>query len=171
MEKRGIITFLGNPLTLVGNEIKAGEKAPNFKVLTKDLKKKSLDDFKGRPVIICSVPSLDTPVCDAQIKRFNQEAANIASNVAIIFISMDLPFAQDRFCKAFSVDHVETLSDHKEASFGNAYGALIQELRLLTRAVFILDIKHNIYYMEYVKEISEPPNYEAALKVLKQLLG
>ncbi len=169
-ERTGIITFKGTPLTLIGPEIKAGDKAPEFNVVDNDLGAKSLGDYTGKVLIISAVPSLDTPVCDMETRRFNNEAANLSDEIAILTVSMDLPFAQARWCGAAGVDAVKTLSDHKEASFGEAYGVLIKELRLLSRAVFVVDKSGAIQYVEYVKEITEEPNYDAALEAAKKLV-
>ena len=162
-ERLGAATFLGNPLTLVGPELKAGDRAPDFTVLTNDLKEFTFAGTAGKVRLISVVPSLDTPVCDAQTRRFNQEAANLGNNIAILTISMDLPFAQKRWCGASGVDKVQTLSDHRDASFALAYGTLIKELRLDSRAIFIVDAKDTVRYVEYVKEVSAHPNYDAAL--------
>lgn len=169
-ERTGIITFKGTPLTLIGPEIKAGDKAPEFNVVDNDLGAKSLGDYTGKVLIISAVPSLDTPVCDMETRRFNNEAANLSDEIAILTVSMDLPFAQARWCGAAGVEAVKTLSDHKEASFGEAYGVLIKELRLLSRAVFVVDKSGTIQYVEYVKEITEEPNYDAALEAAKKLV-
>ncbi|OGW80184.1 MAG: lipid hydroperoxide peroxidase [Omnitrophica bacterium RIFCSPLOWO2_12_FULL_44_17] len=166
--KKRTVTFQGNPLTLIGSEIKIGKKAPDFKVLTGDLKVVSLKDYKGKTKLISVVPSLDTPVCDQQTRRFNQEAAKLPENVAVLTISMDLPFAQGRFCSTAGIDKVKTLSDHRDASFGKAYGVLIKELRLLGRSIFIIGADDKIKYVEYVKEITQHPNYDAALKAVKE---
>jgi Peroxiredoxin len=168
-ERPGAATFLGNPLTLVGPELKAGDKAPTFTVLTNDLKEASLNGSAGKVRLISVVPSLDTPVCDAQTRRFNQEAGNLG-DVAILTISMDLPFAQKRWCGAAGVDKVQTLSDHRDASFSQAYGTLIKELRLDSRAVFVVDAKDTVRYVEYVKEVSAHPNYDAAIAATKGAL-
>ena len=169
MERNNAVTFKGNPITLIGEEIKIGQNAPDFKALTLDLKETHLESFKGKVKLIASVPSLDTPVCDLQIKRFNDEATKISKDVVIIFISMDLPFAQKRFCQAYNIKKVKTLSDHKDGSFGLNYGVLIKELRLLSRAIFIVDKNGKVVYVEYVKELGSPPDYEAALKALKNI--
>lgn len=163
------MTMKGNPVTLLGDEVKVGQKAPDFTALTPDLAEQRLDGFKGRIKLIASVPSLDTPVCDLEIKRFNEEAANISKDVAILFISMDLPFAQKRFCHTFDIQNVKTLSDHRDADFGLRYGALIKEMRLLARAIFIIDRDDIVRYVQYVKELSTPPDYEAALKALREI--
>ena len=162
-ERAGAATFLGNPLTVLGAELKPGDKAPEFTVLANDLSPVSLSGTAGKVRLISVVPSLDTPVCDAQTRRFNQEAASLGDNVAILTISMDLPFAQKRWCGAAGIDRVQTLSDHRDASFGLAYGTLIKELRLESRSIFVVDAKDTLRYVEYVKEISTHPNYDSAL--------
>jgi thioredoxin-dependent peroxiredoxin len=168
-EQKGKITIQGNPLTLVGKELKVGEKAPDFLVLDNDLKPISFSSFKGKILIIASVPSLDTAVCDLETRRFNAEAANLGADIQILTISMDLPFAQKRWCGAAGVERVVTLSDHKDASFGTAYGVLIKELRLLARAIFIIDRQGIIRYIQIVKELSEEPDYEKILEFIKKL--
>ena len=168
MERKGAVTFQGNPLTLLGEEVQVGQKAPDFTVLNSDLQEVSLDAFAGKVKLIASVPSLDTPVCDLEIKHFNEEAAKISGDVVILFISMDLPFAQKRFCQSFDIKKVKTFSDHKTADFGNKYGVLIKELRLLSRAIFVIDKNDVISYIECVKEIADQPNYEGALEALKK---
>ena len=169
MERKGAVTFQGNPLTLLGEEVKVGQKAPGFSVLDSDLQEVNLNTFKDKVKLIASVPSLDTPVCDLEIKRFNEEASKISGDVVILFISMDLPFAQKRFCQSFDITKVKALSDHRTADFGNKYGVLIKELRLLSRAIFVIDKSNTISYMECVKEISEQPDYDKALEALKSL--
>ena len=170
MERAGIVTVKGDPLTLLGEEIKVGEKVPECTVLDQDLNEVKLSAFEGKIKLIAAVPSLDTPVCDLQIKRFNDEAANIAKDIAIIFISMDLPFAQKRFCQEYNIKKVKTFSDHRDADFGLKYGALIKELRLLARSIFIIDKEGSVRYVEYVKELSDHPDYEGALEALKSIV-
>lgn len=167
-ERKGAVTFKGNPLTLIGNEIKKGDKAPNFQLLAGDLSPVSLETFKGKTKLISVVPSLDTPVCDLQTKRFNEEASKLPSDVVVLTVSMDLPFAQSRWCGASHCDRVKCLSDHREASFGKAYGVLIKELRLLSRSIFVVGPDERIQYAEYVKEITQHPNYELALSSLRE---
>ena len=167
MERKDVVTLKGNPLTLLGEEIKAGQKAPGFVVLDSDLQEVGLDAFAGKVKLIASVPSLDTPVCDIEIKRFNEEASKISEDIVILFISMDLPFAQKRFCQSFDIKEVKALSDHKTADFGNKYGVLIKELRLLSRGIFVIDKSDMILYVEYVKEIGDQPDYDRALEALK----
>jgi thiol peroxidase len=162
MERPGATTLKGNPLTLVGPELKTGDKAPNFTLTGGDLKPVTLADTGSQVRIISVVPSLDTPVCDAQTKRFNEEAAKLPG-VDILTVSMDLPFAQKRWCGAFGVDKVKMLSDHKDGSFGSNYGTLIKELRIESRAIFVLDRGNTIRHAEYVKEVADFPNYETAL--------
>ncbi|MEH7379554.1 thiol peroxidase [Bacillus sp. JJ1533] len=160
------ITFKNNPVTLLGNEVKVGDKAPDFTVLANDLSQVSLADSKGSVRLISVVPSLDTGVCDAQTRRFNEEAAGL-DNVKILTVSVDLPFAQARWCGANGIENVQTLSDHRDLSFGEAYGVAIKELRLLARAVFVVDSKDTVTYVEYVSEATNHPNYEAAIEAAK----
>ena len=168
-ERKGLVTFMGNPLTLVGNEVKVGDTAPDFVVLDNNLSPVKLSSFGGKICVLSSVPSLDTPVCDMETRKFNEQAGRLGKDVVILTISMDLPFAQKRWCAAAGVNHVQTLSDHREASFGNAYGVLIIELRLLARAVFLVDRKGVIQYIQLVKEIASEPDYEAVFNALKKL--
>ena len=166
-ERRGAATFKGNPLTLIGPEVKVGSKAPEFEALGQDLSSVTLSRFKGKTVLISVTPSLDTPVCDAQVKRFNEEAAKLPT-VQVLNISVDLPFAQKRWCGASGVERVTTLSDHRDTSFGLAYGTLIKELRLLSRAIFVVDAGGTVRYAEYVPEVTSHPNYDAALAAVRQ---
>ena len=164
MERANGITVKGNGVTLIGPELKAGDSAPDFTVVDKGLQEKRLSDFAGKVKILSVTPSLDTPVCDAQLRRFNDEAAKLGDNVAVINISMDLPFAIGRFCSTAGIDNIETLSDHRDASFGNAYGVLIKELRLHARAIFVVDAGDKITYVEIVPEMVDNPNFDAALE-------
>ena len=166
MERAGATTLKGNPLTLIGPELKAGDAAPDFHTVDNGLKPVTLKDTGNQVRIISVIPSLDTPVCDAQTKRFNEEAGKL-SNVSIITISMDLPFAQKRFSNSFAVDEVKMLSDHRDASFGAAYGTLIKDMRILSRAIFVVGSDDKIKYAEYVSEVANHPNYEAALASAK----
>lgn len=161
------ITFKQNPITLIGKEVKVGDTAPNFTVLANDLSPVTLNDSKGKVRLISVVPSLDTGTCDAQTRKFNESASKIGEDVVILTISNDLPFAQKRWCAAAGIDSVQTLSDHRDLSFGEAYGVAIQELRLLTRAVFVVDANDKITYVEYVPEATEHPNYEKAIEAVK----
>ncbi len=165
---KNTITFKGNPLNLAGSLPKVGDIAPDFEVLGNDLSAVKLSDVKGKTLVICSVPSLDTPVCDTEVRKFNEHAASLGDDVSVLVISMDLPFAQRRWCGAAGVKNVRTLSDHRDAKFGNAYGVLIKELRLLARAVFVVDKAGRIRYIQVVGELSNEPDYEAALKALKE---
>jgi len=152
----------GKPLTLVGPELKPGDRAPDFSMVDNGLKPVTLGDTGSTVRIFSVVPSLDTPVCDAQTKRFNEEAASLPG-VEIYTVSMDLPFAQKRWCGAFGVDKVKMLSDHKDGSFGSSWGTLIKELRIESRAIFVLNADNSVRYVEYVKEVADFPNYDAAL--------
>lgn len=171
MERKGVVALRGQPLILLGNEVKIRDKAPDFTCLDKDLKEVSLADFSGKIKVISVTPSLDTPVCDLQARRFNEEAAALPQSVVFINISVDLPFAISRFCQQTGINNMRTLSDHRETSFGTAYGVLIKGLRLLTRAIFVIDKDNVIRYMEIVPEVSQPPDYERALKEVKKLLA
>jgi thiol peroxidase len=162
MERAGATTLKGNPMTLVGPELKPGDKAPDFSMVDNGLKPVTLADTGKTVRIFSVVPSLDTPVCDAQTKRFNEEAASLPG-VEIYTVSMDLPFAQKRWCGAFGVDKVKMLSDHKDGSFGSSWGTLIKELRIESRAIFVLNKDNSVRYVEYVKEVADFPNYDAAL--------
>lgn len=162
MERTGATTLQGNPLTLLGPELKVGDKAPDFKAVDDSLQEVTLDSTGGGVRIFSVVPSLDTPVCDAQTKRFNDEAGKLG-DVSIYTFSMDLPFAQKRWCGAMGVDHVKMVSDHRDGSFGEAYGTLIKELRIESRAIFVVDADGTIKHAEYVKEVADHPNYDAAL--------
>jgi thiol peroxidase len=170
-ERKGAVTMRGNPMTLVGPEIKPGQKAPAFTLTGKGLAPASLDNFKGKVKIITTVPSLDTPVCDMETRRFNEEASKLPGDVEILSISMDLPFAQARWCGAAGVDKVTTLSDYRSGEFGEKYGVLIKELHLLARTVFVVDKDDNVTYAEYVKEVAEHPNYDAALSAARKAAG
>lgn len=167
-ERSGVITFKGNPVTLLGGAVEVGDKAPDFQVLANDLSPVTLENFKGENLLISVVPSLDTGVCDAQTRRFNEEAANIP-NVRVLTVSVDLPFAQKRWCGAAGIDRVQTVSDHRELSFGTHYGVAMKELRLLARAVFVIDTEGVVRYVEYVSEATNHPNYEAAIAAAKAL--
>lgn len=169
-EKAQAITLHGNPFTLVGNEPAIGKPAPDATLVDNDLKPVKLSDYGGKVVILSTVPSLDTPVCDMQTRRFNTEAAALGKDVAVLTLSMDLPFAQKRWCGAAGVDQVVTLSDYKEADFARAYGLLIKELRLLARAVLVIDRDGVIRYYQLVKEVSEEPDYDAVLAAVQALL-
>lgn len=166
-ERAGATTLKGNPMTLLGPELKAGDKAPDFDVVSDSLKPVTLETTGHGVRIFSVVPSLDTPVCDAQTKRFNEEATKLPQ-VDIYTVSMDLPFAQKRWCGNFGVDKIKMLSDHKSGSFGEHYGTLIKELRIESRAIFVVDKDNKLRYVEYVKEVGDHPNYDAALAAVKQ---
>jgi thiol peroxidase len=165
-ERTGVITFKGGPLTLIGPEIKVGDTAPNFKLLNSSLQEVTLDSFKGKTLIISVAPSLDTPVCSLQTQRFNKEIPQLPAGVEVITVSADLPFAQARFCGAEGIKMI-TLSDHRDMAFGDAYGTHIKELRLETRSIFVVGKDGKIKHVEIVKEVTEHPNYDEALKVAK----
>jgi len=170
MERKDVITMKGNPLTLVGDEVNVGDAAADFEVVANDLSTVKLSSFSGKVCIISSVPSLDTPVCDTMTRRFNEAAGELGEDVVVLTISMDLPFAQSRWCGAAGVENVQTLSDYREAGFGEAFGVLIKELRLLARAVFVVNKEGIIRYIEIVDELTNEPDYEAALKAAKELV-
>jgi len=168
-ERKGLVTMKGNPLTLVGSEVKVGDVMPDCEVVGKELAPVKLSSFRGKVCIISSFPSLDTSVCDMMARRFNEEAVALGSDVVVLAISMDLPFAQDRWCIAADVKNVNVLSDHRTASFGQAFGVLIKELRLLARAVFVVDKEGIVRYMQMVDELTHEPDYEAVLKAVEKL--
>jgi thiol peroxidase len=169
-ERSDIVTMKGNPVTLIGKALKAGDLAPDFEVVGNDLSPVKFSSYRGNVCIVSAVPSLDTPVCDMETRRFNQEAENLGADIAILTVSMDLPFAQKRWCGAAGVDKVITLSDHRTAEFGIAYGILIKDLRLLARAVFVVDREGIIQYIDLVKEIADEPDYDAILSAVKRLV-
>ena len=165
MERKNVITFKGNPLTLVGPELKVGDAAPDFTATDAGLKPVKLSDFKGKTVVIAAVPSLDTPVCATQTIKFNQEASGL--NAQILTVSLDLPFAQKRFCESQKIQNVAVVSDYKDRDFAAKYGLLIKELGLLTRAVIVVNASGKITYLEIVKEVTQEPNYQAAIDNVK----
>jgi thiol peroxidase len=168
-EKKTIVTMKGNPVTLTGKPVKVGQKAPDAEVVANDMSVVKLSSYFGKKCIITSVPSLDTSVCDIEIRKFNEEAGKLGSDVVVLTISMDLPFAQRRWCGAAGVKNVITLSDYRYASFGNAYGVLIKDLRLLARAVFVVDKTGVVRYVQIVPEIATEPNYADVLEAIKNL--
>jgi thiol peroxidase len=155
---------------LIGPEIKPGNKAPDFKAMTRDRMETTLSDFKGKVCILTTVPSLDTGVCDLQTKRFNEEAKKLSKNVAVLTISADLPFAQSRWCEASGADSITILSDHLEMSFGQAYGTYMKEHRLECRAVFVIDSEGMVAYAEYVQEVTNHPDYASAIKAAGKVI-
>lgn len=169
-ERSGIITFKGNPMTLVGPALNVGDKAPAFTAVDTGLAPVSLADFTGKIKIISAVPSLDTPVCDTETRRFNQEAAALPDSVVLLTVSMDLPFAQKRWCGAAGIERVKTISDYRDRSFGLAYGVLIKELMLLSRVIFVIDSTDTIRYIQIVPEVTSEPDYAAVLAAAKAIL-
>ncbi|MDN5709585.1 MAG: thiol peroxidase [Planococcus sp. (in: firmicutes)] len=163
------ITFKQNPVTLPGNEVKVGDQAPDFTVLSNSLEPKTLQDFKGKVLLLSVVPSLDTGVCSDQTKRFSEEAASLGEDVEVLTVSCDLPFAQKRWTEINGVDSITTLSDHRDLSFGEAYGLTMQELRLLARSIFVVDKDGKVAYVEYVAEGTDHPDYDKALEAVKAL--
>lgn len=170
-ERTGIAAFKGNPITLIGPELKVGDSAPSFTLSKNLLEQASLSDFAGKIKLISVVPSLDTGVCDAQTRRFNEAASELGEDVVVITVSADLPFAQARWCGAAGVDRVVTLSDYRDNSFGKAYGVLIKEFVIDMRAIFVVDQQDIIQYVEYLPEMSEHPDYDQAINAVKKLLG
>lgn len=157
------VTFKGNRMTLGGTVVKEGQRAPDFAATATDMSTKRLSDYQGKTVLIVAVPSLDTPVCDVETRRFNQEAGKLGPGVVVLVVSMDLPFAQKRWCGAAGVEHVVTLSDYKDREFAKRYGLYVKELGLLARAVMVVDRKGEVKYVQVVPEITQEPDYEAAL--------
>ncbi len=171
MNKNNVkVTFKNNPVTLLGNEIKVGSNAPDFTVLANDLSPVKLSDYKGKVVVLSVFPSIDTGVCATQNRTFNKEAASLSEDIVIIGISVDLPFALGRFCGAEGIDKVITTSDHKDLDFGSKYGFVIEELRLLARGTVVVDKEGVVRHVEYVSEVTNEPNYEAALNTAKSLV-
>ncbi len=169
-ERTGIITFKGNAMTLLGTELKVGDKAPDFCAVDTTLTPVGIGTHAGKIRVISAVPSLDTPVCDTETRRFNQEAAALPDNVVVLTISMDLPFAQKRWCGAAGIERVTTLSDYRDRSFGQNYGVLIKELLLLSRCIFVIDADGIIRYIQQVPEVTSEPDYDAVLTAVKALL-
>jgi thioredoxin-dependent peroxiredoxin len=166
-EHAGLVNMAGKPATLLGTELKVGDVAPDFTAVGNDMKPVRLSQFKGKVVVLAAVPSLDTPTCDIETRRFNAEAAKLGPDVVILTVSMDLPFAQKRWCGAAGIDRVVTVSDHRDAAFGTAYGVLIKDVRLLARAVFVVDPKGVIRYIQLVKEVGTEPDYAPILQAAK----
>ena len=169
-ERNGLVTLQGNAVTLMGPELKAGDKAPDFSLLKNDMSPATLGDYAGKVIVLSVVPSLDTPVCDTQTRKFNEKASALGDDVVVLTVSVDLPFAQARWCGAAGVDRVITLSDHREAAFGAAYGLLIKGLRLLARAVLVVDRGGVIRYVQIVPEVATEPDYDAALAAVKNII-
>ena len=169
-ERTGVITSKGKPLTLLGPEIRVGDKAPDFRAVDGGLAPVTLSDFKGKIKIISAVPSLDTPTCDMETRRFNLEAAKLPDKVAVITISLDLPFAQKRWCAAAGVDKVKILSDYQDRSFADVYGVLIKELKLLSRSIFVIDADDVVRYIQHVRDMSTEPDYAEVLGAVRKLM-
>lgn len=169
-ERTGVATLKGNPITLIGPELKVGDKAPEFQLNKSLVDVVGLEQFAGKVKLISVIPSIDTGVCDAQTRRFNEEASKLGEQAAMITVSVDLPMAQARWCGAAGVDNVVMLSDYKDNNFGKSYGVLIKELHLDMRSIFVVDTDNTIRYVEYVSEMTEHPNYEQALAAVKALL-
>jgi thiol peroxidase len=172
MGRSGAVTFKGTPLTLAGNEVKVGSPAPDFKLhyFEGGMKELKLADLKGKPSILSVVPSLDTPVCQLQTKTFNTQLGELGDKINAVTVSLDLPFAQNRFCGAEGIKNIRSASDYQDRNFGASYGTLIEELKILSRAVFVLDKDGKVVYAQYVPEVASEPDYEPALKALKSAL-
>ena len=172
MSRPGAVTFKGNPLTLAGKEVKVGDRAPDFKLhyFSDGMKEITLADLKGKPAVLSVVPSLDTPVCATQTKKFNLALGQLGDRIHALTVSLDLPFAMNRFCGAENIKNIRPASDYQDRSFGRNWGMLIEELKILARGVFVLDAQGKVVYAQTVKEVAEEPNYEAALAALKGLL-
>lgn len=168
-ERTDSVKMKGQGLTLLGNEVRAGQKAPDFEVVANDLSTVKSSSFLGKVCVISSVPSVDTPVCDKMTRRFNKEAVSLGKDVVVLTISMDLPFAQERWCGAAGVENVKTLSDYRDASFGTAFGVLIKQLRLLARAVFVVDKDGTITHAQIVEELTDEPDYQSALDAVSAI--
>ncbi len=169
-ERRGAVTFQGSAVTLLGKELTVGDRAPDFRVVDGTLADVTLADFRGKVKIICTVPSLDTPVCSNEVRRFNREAEQFGDELAVLVVSLDLPFAQNRWCASKGVERVRLLSDYRDKSFGLAYGVLVRELQLLARAVFVLDTDDTLRHIEVVEDIGDEPDYGAAIAAAKGVL-
>lgn len=169
-EREGAVKMRGNPITLIGPELRVGDKAPDFKVVANDMKPVTLADTEGKVRILATVPSLDTSVCDLETRRFNEEAGKLPG-LEVLTVSMDLPMAQKRWCGAADVKNVRTLSDYREHSFGAAYGVLIKDLQLEARAIFLLDKDNTLRHVQYVKEVTEQPDFDSVLAAAGKLLG
>lgn len=167
-ERTGAVTFKGNPMTLVGDEVKPGQKAPDFTLVGTDMQPKTLKDYAGKVKIISTVPSLDTAVCGRETRRFNEEAAKLGDDTVVLTVSVDLPMAQKRWCGAAGIDRVVTLSDYKTHDFGKQYGVRIKELGLLARCVFVVDKNDTVTHVELVKEVAEEPDYNRVIEAAKQ---
>jgi len=171
IERPGAVTHKGVPRTVIGPVLKPGDVAPDFRLLANDFSEVALADSAGNARLISVVTSLDTGICDMQTRRFNQEATNFGDDVVVLIVSVDLPYAQKRWCGAAGVDRVQTLSDHRDMNFGDAYGTHVKELRMEQRSIFVVDRDAVIHYVEYVPEIAQHPDYDAALAALREVVG
>ncbi len=169
-ERPEAVTLEGEPMTVIGDALKPGDIAPHFRVVAQDLSEKTLSDYAGKPLVISVVPSLDTGICDLQTRRFDEEAARLGDKATVLTISADLPFAQKRWCSEAAAETVEVLSDHREMSFGDAWGTHVKELRVEQRAIFVVDAEGRIQYAQYVPEIAEHPDYDAALEAINKIV-
>ena len=169
-ERAKAVTFKGKPLTLVGPEIRVGDQAPHFKLVGNDLADIECESFHGKVRVLSVAPSIDTPVCATQTRTFNKETVGLSKDVVVLSVSLDLPFALARFCGAEGIERVITASDYKYRTFGEAYGAYIRELGLLTRAVFVIDREQKIAHAEYVPEVTNEPGYAAVIEAVKAAL-
>ena len=173
MSRPGAVTFKGNPMTLAGEAVKVGQMAPDFtlhRFADGGMQKVTLADLKGKPTFISVVPSLDTPVCQIQTKKFNQELSALGDRVNAVTVSLDLPFAMNRFCGAEGITNIKSASDYRDRNFGKNWGMLIEELMILARGAYVLDKDGKVVYAELVKEVAQEPNYDAAMTALKGLL-
>ena len=169
-ERTGLVTFKGMPVTLVGKPLQVGQQAPDFTAVKQDLSEFKLSDLGDKIVVLSIAPSLDTKVCELQTIRFNQEVTSLAKDVEVVAVTVDLPFAQHRFCESFSIDQVQVVSDHRDLDFGYKYGLVMKELRLLARAVIVLDKDNVVRYIDINRQVAQEPNYEAALDAVKSLV-
>jgi len=170
-ETLGGVTLKGNPLTTIGERVNVGDKAPNFKLVANDLSTVTLDDSAGKVRLISAMPNLATGICDAQTRRFNEEAAKFGDDVVALAVSSEHPFNQKDWCAAAGIDAIQVVSDHMDMNFGDAYGTHVKELRLEQRSVFVIDRDGVVRYVEYVPEIAQHPDYDAAIAALKEVVG
>jgi thiol peroxidase len=172
MSRSDAVTFKGNPITLAGDEVTVGQAAPDFKLhYFKDgMQTLSLSDVKGKPTLLSVVPSLDTPVCATQTKKFNETLGALGDKINAVTVSLDLPFAMNRFCGAEGITNIQSASDYQDRNFGNNWGTLIEELKIMTRAIFVLDADSKVAHAEYVSEVTEEPDYDAAMAAVNAQL-
>ena len=172
MSRSGAVTFKGNPITLAGEEVQVGQPAPDFTLhyFENGMQQLTLGDLKGKPTLLSVVPSLDTPVCATQTKKFNESLGELGERINAVTVSLDLPFAMSRFCGAESISNIRPASDYQDRAFGQRWGCLIEELKILARAAFVLDADGKVIHAQYVPEVAEEPDYDAALAALKSQL-